>query len=101
MKITLIVSDNKVYVGGRVATVDLSSLANTYRAVQWQEHSDNVGHLELLDGVNEPLDATGFSSFDVFVNAAQAVFDAEDEAARLLAESEAALNVVVTEASAP
>jgi len=97
MKITLIVADNMVYIGNRTASVDLSALADSYRAVQWQERTEGVGHVEMFDGENIPLDAEGFAELSAYVESAEAIFAAEDEAARQQQESQAALDVLAAQ----
>ena len=101
MRTTLIVPDNAVYVNGRVATVDLSSLAQNIRAVQWEESAPNTGFTESLNGTNTAIGVEEFAAYDTFVAAAQVIFDAEDEAARLYAEQQKALNVVIENANTP
>lgn len=92
MRITLIVADNTIYINGRVATVDLSEFAATYRAVQWQENSSSVGHIELIDGANQTIDEKDFAVFLPFVERANAVLLKADEEARAQAQQASSIN---------
>jgi hypothetical protein len=91
MRVTIIVPDSTVYIGMRSCKVQMPELEGKLRAVQWQEHAPGVGHIELPDGKNEPLDTNGFKAFEQYVFAAQLVFDAEDAAAREVVERDSVI----------
>lgn len=52
MRITLIKDDGKFYVNGRALDIDLSSVPDYVRAMQWQ---DDRGHIELYEFSGEYL----------------------------------------------
>ena len=52
MKLTIIKEDNQVGIDGLFFEIDLSSLPDNIRAVQW---NGQTGHEELIDGENVKL----------------------------------------------
>lgn len=64
MRVTIIRDDGVVGINGYFKTVDLSTLPEGVRAVQWV---DSVGHVEYEDGPNTELDS--ISDFQSFIDA--------------------------------
>ncbi len=63
MRVTIIQSDNAVYVDGRSFTVDLSGFPEAVHAVQWR---DGAGHVEYKDGSVEPI--SSLSAYQVWID---------------------------------
>lgn len=91
--ITIIRADNKVIVDGRAATVDCASMMNNYHAVQWL---GSEGYIETRTGDN--IKIANLDSFQSLIDAAQAVFAAEDAPPSLEQQRATALALVDSQA---
>jgi hypothetical protein len=75
MKISIIVPDSTVYIGESSIQIDMPEVPADIRAIQWNERSDDTGHIELLDGTNVSITAEEFAVYDPLVARAQEKID--------------------------
>jgi len=75
MKISIVVPDSTVYIGQYSTQIDMPEVPTDVRAIQWNERSDDTGHIELLDGTNVRITAEDFVVYDPLVARAQEKID--------------------------
>lgn len=66
MRLTIIKSDNKVYIDGVAKSVDCSNLPQDFHALQWNEDS---GWIEFTNNHKAPEPITNIDEFQFYVDA--------------------------------